>query len=310
MGDFEEVNENEKPLASNRRFTRHAMSLYENGTDLRVRMGVDHITMVDYLKLDKLQEFVDFLSVDTYINILNSEDAKIIKARVVDESAYIEVHATKLYVRVEFNPAKIDKIQRQFIFNNLVKKIPGYHFSRVDVALDLNLDLKDFFMYTDTPLKYAGYYSAVGVLETKYFGTRKSARYLRIYNKALERKENAKDGEEPEIFVPGQPWWRVEAELKRSWIDDWQKSFSDLHMVKSSWKDLPDVRDRSMVCLLLNEPDEWGKIERRTRNKYRELINKTSDIDLNLIFDEAMQLNKNKILSELNYWIVPGTIRI
>lgn len=41
---------------------------------------------------------------------------------------------------------------------------------------------------------------SVGVLETKYFGTRKSARYLRIYNKALERKENAKDGEEPEFL--------------------------------------------------------------------------------------------------------------
>lgn len=75
-------------------------------------------------------------------------------------------------------------------------------------------------------------------------------------------------------------------------------------MVKSSWKDLPDVRDRSMVCLLLNEPDEWGKIERRTRNKYRKLINKTSDIDLNYKLRQAMTVNNRQIRNDLNYWIV------
>ncbi|MDM6198720.1 replication initiation factor domain-containing protein, partial [Staphylococcus aureus] len=76
---------------------------------------------------------------------------------------------------------------------------------------------------TDKAVKKTVFYSRNGKPETKYFGVRDSDRFIRIYNKKQERKDNA------DVEVMSEHLWRVEVELKRDMVDYWNDCFNDLH---------------------------------------------------------------------------------
>ena len=51
-------------------------------------------------------------------------------------------------------------------------------------------------------------------------------------------------------------------------VDYWNDCFNDLHILQPDWKTI-ERTDRAMVFMLLNDEEEWGKLERRTKNKYK-----------------------------------------
>src|SRR5699024_12251700 len=90
------------------------------------------------------------------------------------------------------------------------------------------------------------FYGRNGKPETKYFGVRDSNRFIRIYNKKQERKDNA-DAE-----VMSEHLWRVEIELKRDMVDYWNDCFSDLHILQPDWKTIQRTADRDRKSTRLN----------------------------------------------------------
>ncbi|WP_461241266.1 replication initiation factor domain-containing protein [Staphylococcus aureus] len=132
-------------------------------------------------------------------------------------------------------------------------------FTRLDLAFDFEYDLSDYYAMTDKSVKKTIFYGRDGKPETKYFGVRDSDRFIRIYNKKQERKDNA------DVEVMSEHLWRVEIELKRSMVDYWNDCFNDLHILKPDWKIIKRSSDRAMVFMLLNDEEEWGKLERRTK---------------------------------------------
>ncbi|MCY7001193.1 replication initiation factor domain-containing protein, partial [Staphylococcus aureus] len=82
-------------------------------------------------------------------------------------------------------------------------------FTRLDLAFDFEDDLSDYYAMTDKSVKKTIFYGRNGKPETKYFGVRDSDRFIRIYNKKQERKDNA------DIEIISEHLWRVEIELKR-----------------------------------------------------------------------------------------------
>src|SRR5699024_12055369 len=78
-------------------------------------------------------------------------------------------------------------------------------------------------------LKKTIFYGRNGKPETKYFGVRDSDRFIRIYNKKQERKDNS------DIEIISEHLWRVEIELKRDMVDYWNDCFSDLHILQPAW---------------------------------------------------------------------------
>ncbi|EGO9035214.1 replication initiation protein, partial [Enterococcus faecalis] len=52
-------------------------------------------------------------------------------------------------------------------------------------------------------------------------------------------------------------------------VDYWNDCFNDLHILQPDWKTIERTSDRAMVFMLLNDEEEWGKLERRTKNKYK-----------------------------------------
>ncbi|MEJ7220860.1 replication initiation factor domain-containing protein, partial [Staphylococcus gallinarum] len=114
-------------------------------------------------------------------------------------------------------------------------------FTRLDLAFDFEEDLSDYYTMTDKAVKKTIFYGRNGKPETKYFGVRDSDRFIRIYNKKQERKDNA------DIEINSEHFWRVEIELKRNMVDMWNSCFDDLHILKPNWTVLEKIKEQAMV---------------------------------------------------------------
>uniref|UniRef100_UPI001642E547 replication initiation factor domain-containing protein n=1 Tax=Staphylococcus epidermidis TaxID=1282 RepID=UPI001642E547 len=123
-------------------------------------------------------------------------------------------------------------------------------------------------------VKKTVFYGRDGKPETKYFGVRDSDRFIRIYNK----KEEGKDKGDVEVMCDH--LWGVEIELKRDMVDYWNDCFNDLHILKPDWKIIERSCDRAIVFMLVNDEEEWGKIDRNCRRKYKNLIKEICGVDL------------------------------
>ncbi|WP_204170632.1 replication initiation factor domain-containing protein, partial [Staphylococcus sp. GDY8P97P] len=132
--------------------------------------------------------------------------------------------------------------------------------------------------------------------ETKYFGVRDSDRFIRIYNKKQERKDNA------DVEIMSEHLWRVEIELKRDMVDYWNDCFNDLHILKPDWTTPKKVKEQAMIYLLLNEEGTWGKLERHAKYKYKQLIKEISPIDLTELMKSTLKANEKQLQKQIDFW--------
>ena len=102
-------------------------------------------------------------------------------------------------------------------------------------------DLSDYYAMTDKAVKKTIFYGRNGKPETKYFGVRDSNRFIRIYNKKQERKDNA------DVEVMSEHLWRVEIELKRDMVDYWNDCFNDLHILKPDWTSPEKLNEQAVL---------------------------------------------------------------
>ncbi len=170
-------------------------------------------------------------------------------------------------------------------------------FTRLDLAFDFEDDLSDYYAMSDKALKKTVFYGIDGKPETKYFGVRDSERFIRIYNKKKERKDNA------DIEIDSEHLWRVEIELKRNMVDYWNNCFDDLHILKPAWATLESVREQAMVYLLLHEESVWGELHRNSRRKYKQLLQEISPIDLTNLMKLALKENEKQFQKQIDFWL-------
>src|SRR5699024_12614919 len=83
----------------------------------------------------------------------------------------------------------------------------------------------------------------------------------------------------------------------------WDVCFDDLNILQPAWKTLEKSSERAMVYMLLNEEDEWGYLDRKTKAKFKKIIKEISDEHMendmkNILQNEHMILN-----NELAYWM-------
>lgn len=153
------------------------------------------MTIVGNLNKDSVEKLSNSMSYDPRFRLWDMLQTKF-KAKALEEKVYIEYDKIKAdsldrrNMRVEFNPNKLS-------YEEMVW------------------------------LKKTVFYGTNGLPETKYFGVKNSDRFIRIYNKKKERKDNA------DIEIDAEHLWRVEIELKRSMVDYWNECFNDLHILKA-----------------------------------------------------------------------------
>ena len=265
------------------------------------KISFDRMTIVGNLNKNNAQKLSEFMSVEPQIRLWDMLQTKF-KAKALQEKVYIEYDKVKAdswdrrNMHVEFNPNQLLHDEMLWLKKNVIDYMEDDGFTRLDIAFDFEYDLSDYYAMTDKSVKKTIFYGRDGKPETKYFGVRDSDRFIRIYNKKQERKDNA------DVEVMSEHLWRVEIELKRSMVDYWNDSFDDLHILKPNWKIIKRSSDRAMVFMLLNDEEEWGKLERRTKNKYKNLIKEISPVDLTDLMKLTLKENEKQLQKQIDFW--------
>ena len=267
------------------------------------KLSFDAMTIVGNLSRDNAQKLSLFMSIEPQIRLWDILQTKF-KAKALQEKVYIEYDKVKAdtwdrrNMRVEFNPNKLTHEEMIWLKQNIIDYMEDDGFTRIDLAFDFEDDLSNYYAMTDKAVKKTVFYGRDGKPETKYFGVRDSDRFIRIYNKKQERKDNA------DIEINSEHLWRVEIELKRNMVDYWNDCFNDLHILKPDWKTIQRTSDRAMLFMLLSEEEEWGKLERRTKNKYKNLIKEISPIDLTDLMKLTLKANEKQLQKQIDFWLM------
>ncbi|MFV8240985.1 replication initiation protein [Aerococcus urinaeequi] len=265
------------------------------------QISIDKITIVGDLKSETEKYLADELSINPLVTLhsLGSSrfNADIENICHVEYDKLKNQSISRRNMRVEFNPNNLNDEQKKMIFDLFVSKMKNVGFSRIDIAFDVKKDLSDFYVMFDTPTKSTNFYGVDGKVETKYFGSRRSDRYIRIYNK----KQQLLDVFENQIA--DKDYWRIEFELKHSRTEEWKKCVEDIHILQPDWSTLDKVDDQMKVYALINEPNFWGKISRNSKYKYKNMIKNISAINLGNQLREQFKAEENRLENELNFWL-------
>ena len=265
------------------------------------KLSFDGMTIVGNLNKNNAQKLSSFMSIEPQIRLWDILQTKF-KAKALQEKVYIEYDKVKAdtwdrrNMRVEFNPNKLTHEEMLWLKQNVIDYMEDDGFTRIDLAFDFEDDLSDYYAMSDKALKKTVFYGINGMPETKYFGVRDSERFIRIYNKKKERKDNA------DIEITSEHLWRVEIELKRNMVDYWNDCFNDLHILKPAWATLESVKEQAMVYLLLHEESTWGKLHRNSRRKYKQILQEISPIDLTELMKSTLRENEKQLQKQIEFW--------
>ncbi|MBJ6275965.1 replication initiation factor domain-containing protein [Staphylococcus aureus] len=271
-------------------------------TTSQPKLSFDRMTIVGNLNKHSAKKLSDFMSYEPKFRLWDILQTKF-KAKALEEKVYIEYDKIKAdtwdrrNMRVEFNPNNLSSDEMLWLKFNVIDYMEDDGFTRLDLAFDFEDDLNDYYVMSDKSLKKTIFYGRNGLAETKYFGVKDSDRFVRIYNKKQERKDNA------DIEINSEHLWRVEIELKRNMVDYWNDCFNDLHILKPDWKSIEKQKDRAMMYLLIHEEDEWGRLERHAKYKYKKLVKEISLIDLTDLMKLTLKENRNELQKQLDFWL-------
>ena len=280
---------------SNSRLNRHTM--YTPSP----KLSFDAMTIVGNLNKNNAQKLSEFMSVEPQIRLWDMLQTKF-KAKALQEKVYIEYDKVKAdtwdrrNMRVEFNPNKLTHEEMLWLKQNIIDYMEDDGFTRLDLAFDFEDDLSDYYVMSDKALKKNIIYGVNGMPETKYFGVRDSDRFIRIYNKKQERKDNA------DVEVTSEHLWRIEIELKRNMVDYWNNCFNDLHILKPAWSTLEKVNEQAMVYTLLHEESMWGKLSKNTKYKFKKIIKEISPVDLTDLLKITLKVNEEQLQKQIEFW--------
>ena len=264
-------------------------------------LSFDAMTIVGNLNKINAQKLSEFMSTEPQIRLWDILQTKF-KAKALQEKVYIEYDKVKAdtwdrrNMRVEFNPNKLSQEEMLWLKQNIIDYMEDDGFTRLDLAFDFEDDLSDYYAMTNKAVKKTVFYGRNGKPETKYFGVRDSDRFIRIYNKKQERKDNA------DVEVMSEHLWRVEVELKRDMVDYWNDCFNDLHILKPAWTTLEKINEQAMVYTLLHEESMWGKLSKNTKTKFKKLIREISPIDLTELMKSTLKANEKQLQKQIDFW--------
>ena len=294
-GTSQEVTNYTSTGYSNSRLNRHTMYTPEP------KISFDAMTIVGNLNKINARKLSEFMSIEPQIRLWDILQTKF-KAKALQEKVYIEYDKVKAdtwdrrNMRVEFNPNKLTHEEMLWLKQNVIGYMEDDGFTRLDLAFDFEDDLSDYYAMTDKSVKKTIFYGCNGKPETKYFGVRDSDRFIRIYNKKQERKDNA------DVEVVSEHLWRVEIELKRDMVDYWNDCFNDLHILKPAWTSLEKTNEQAMVYTLLHEESMWGKLSKNTKYKFKNLIKEISPVDLTELMKLSLKENEDLLQKHIEFW--------
>lgn len=211
----------------------------------------------------------------------------------IEDLGFLQVDRVSSNFRFEFNPNHVKTLEDKDIVNTILSYFTDFHFSRLDIALDLyNYNIYDYNIVDLSPRKKAYYYDRVGKLETCYFGAVGSNKFVRIYNKAKEQN------------VPEVDWWRVELQLRDSNIDvyleDRKDFLEDIYFFRYVSIDSYSTVEKATLEYLIHDYSRINELAKNQKTKYKKMIRELKEESLDFI-NPIMQHNCNKVVEYLEY---------
>lgn len=232
----------------------------------------------------------------------------------------------KRKVRIDFNPNSLYKEEEEFLKKHFIPCLKNVSPSRVDVAIDTNLNLADYkIMDKNDSRKTHEYRNAHGSRETLYIGSPKSAEQIRIYNKSVEQKksvkkeikdfgENEKLNEELE-FLENNHWWRFEFQWKEDkwkWLKGLEEyegtPFDNMKIVQIGYDNIDDFNLKSNLLYLEQNPAGWEEIKhnKRKKKKLKEAMLEAIRNDLSEAFIEEFKEKRSYLLEKVTSFTDPA----
>lgn len=197
---------------------------------------------------------------------------------------------------VEWNPNKIDQETVDIMENYLIQYVSNAHITRLDFAFDFENDFSDAYLMRKSKSKSGVWYGTSGLVETRYFGSEKSNKHYKIYNKKVELQEKQN------IKIPQKNLWRVEVTLKGKKLHEIDAMFDNFFLGIPDLDRL-EIRERAMIFYLIHHENAWNDLGSATKSKYRKLIQVISDIDVTSEMVKGLKANKECLIQQANGYL-------
>lgn len=288
----------EKPAPSN---SRLKVKTFDLPLHKSFDFSWDKMTIIGNLNKYRVDDFSRLVSVDPYFTP-HKVMTDLFVGKAYGELFYIEYDKLKgdsfnrRNFRVEFNPNNCDADALVFFKTKILPYLVDVGFSRLDLACDVEFNLSDLYIDMVNPTKQSIYIGRDKKIETRYFGSRNSERYVRIYNKKQERLDN------DNLKIDKDTFWRLEIELKRDSVNRWNKVFDDMLFKFPEFSSIDKYIDRLVCQQLVADPTAWNGLTKYQRSKYKKLITEAKGFNLTEKLKVELKENEQKLFDHLELW--------
>lgn len=279
----------------------------------KVRLGVQlpKKYVVEKIVVNPIQELYDMLDKYALWYKSNPDTPYSDKWLLVGDLGYIELNKYEYRLYWEFNPNKIDMNHELFadaygdIYSVLCLARYAWY-SRVDIALDMDLDLDKHYIFSKTKKKQVIYLNG-NKKESHYFGSRQSDIMFRFYDK---EKESA-GGTLPTHMVNMTNKTRFEIEIKKRVDEPVTTDFinslvEDIIIIPKDYlleqlKAKTDLKTALALTYIVenNRMDLLNEFAKSTRSRYKKIIADIGNVENAII---PLQTDLAFIVDGLNHF--------
>ena len=202
--------------------------------------------------------------------------------------------------KLEFNPAKINEKQKEFIRSKILWFLSDVGFSRLDIAIDFDEKLSHYQFEIFGRTK-SFIHARDGELATFYIGSRQSKNMIRVYDKKRQLLEVEKEEIEDEVL------WRLEFELKgHDVIAALMKygfdSVVDFRIIRYDFSHLSAI-DKILCKSYYLMPDDFSDLSKKKKWDIRKKIKESGGEDVSPVIQERIKEKNSLILGELESYL-------
>lgn len=196
----------------------------------------------------------------------------------------------------EWNPNKISNESVDILETFLLQYVTNAHITRLDFAFDFENDFSEAYLLRKSKSKSGVWFGTDGAVETRYFGSEKSNKHIKIYNKKIELREKQN------IEILQENLWRVEVTLKGKKLYEIDKMFDNFFLGLPDWEQV-EIRERAMIFYLIHHENQWKELGSATKAKYRKLIQEISERDITAEMIKGLEENKVRLIQQANGYL-------
>ncbi|NRD80043.1 hypothetical protein HPT25_22150 [Bacillus sp. BRMEA1] len=301
------------------------LNLLDNPIPIKCNVSIDRIALMGNFTYGSHLLFQKMVTSESLVEgnpliVIENGITKYPKGKIFNDITFIFTNKEKFKnsrdVKFEFNPNKLSIEQITYFKDKILPLVKNVGFTRIDIAFDIETKLSDYMIIQNNKVrKIHLIIGNDGNIETYYIGSRESDYMVRIYDKVKEIKNRLNKGEkittyEEKIIASNSPLWRIELELKgdsdsiKAYLDSPEDILQGIQFIKPDWKMVTKQKERSMVKLFIDAPEEFSNLKNTNSiKKYKDLLSSVSPYDLTDLLIQRYSICQDDLMENLKEYI-------